>query len=50
MILNYVQEVDIVYRIASQLDMRRIVRSCLENPYACYLKDTVFNQGVSASP
>ena len=49
MLLAYIEEADVVYRVASQLGLRDNIEACLASSSAPYLKDTVFKKGFTSS-
>ncbi|XP_066960523.1 LOW QUALITY PROTEIN: spatacsin [Macrobrachium rosenbergii] len=48
-LLAYIEEADVVYRVASQLGLKNNIEACLSSSSAPYLKDTVFKKGLTFS-
>ncbi|XP_068222924.1 spatacsin [Palaemon carinicauda] len=49
LLLAYIEEADVVYRVASQLGLKSNIEDCLSSSSAPYLKDTVFKKGLTFS-
>lgn len=47
--LVYVEESDIVYRVASQLGLKGTIDTCLVSAFTPYLRDTVFVKGFTSN-
>ena len=48
-ILSHIKDSDVIYRVASQLGLKRILETtCLDSSSTPYLKDTIFVKGCTS--